>query len=290
MCYADECNVNDINSKNLAISLGELLEQFFGINSDLKNEIHELLSKNPYLWKTRPISPKLNYYAGCDVIYLPKIYNLLCKKCEEDSLKTKNVKIECIFKECQNYLKYVNINKNIKNYNKMNLQIGTKLEGLIKNILNFCIFVQLNIGYMGVVYKSSSVKLIKQKYKLGDIISFHIVHVDHSKKKYVLDINEDNKDIESENINYIKKSESKNDLFNNKIKLWDNINISEKSFYPKSFLANQNKENDYPYSQNTTNSNINPNINYKLNHNFSNGWLNIKQFQINQNVNNYFNH
>ena len=290
MCYADEYNINDINSKNLAISLGELLEQFFGINSELKNEIHDLLSKNPYLWKTRPISPKLNYYAGCDVIYLPKIYNLLSKKCEEDSLKTKNIKVECIFKECQNYLKYVNINKNIKNYNKMNLQIGTKLEGLIKNILNFCIFVQLNIGYMGVVYKSSSVKLIKQKYKLGDIISFNIVHVDHSKKKYVLDINDDNNDIESENINYIKKSESKNDLFNNRIKLWDNINISEKSFYPKSFLANQNKENDYPFSQNTTNSNINPNINYKLNHNFSNGWLNIKQFQINQNVNNFFNH
>lgn len=183
MCYVDEYNENDNNSKNLAISLGELLEKFFGINSDLKNEIHDLLSKNPYLWKTRPISPKLNYYAGCDVIYLPKIYNILLKKCEEDSLKNKNIKIENIFEECQNYLKYVNINKNIKNYNKMNLSIGTKLEGLIKNVLNFCIFVQLNIGYMGVVYKSSSVKLIKKKYKLGDIISFHIVHVDHSKKK-----------------------------------------------------------------------------------------------------------
>ena len=95
MCYADEYNINDINSKNLAISLGELLEQFFGINSELKNEIHDLLSKNPYLWKTRPISPKLNYYAGCDVIYLPKIYNIFYKKFKED----KNINIENIFAE-----------------------------------------------------------------------------------------------------------------------------------------------------------------------------------------------
>ena len=286
MCYSDEYT----NSKNSAISLGELLEQFFGINSDLKYEIHDLLSKNPYLWKTRPISPKLNYYAGCDVIYLPKIYKLFCKKCEEDSLKEKEIKIDKIFKECQNYLKYVNINKNIKNYNKMNLPIGTKLDGLIKNIQNFCVFVQLNIGYMGVVYKSSSVNLIKQKYKLGDIISFNIIHVKHNKKKYVLDINEDNNNIDSENINYIKKSESKNNLFSNRLKLWDNINISEKGFYPKSYLANQNKENSNIYAPNIINSNINPNLNYKLIHNFSNGWLNIKQFPINQNGNAFCNH
>lgn len=285
MCFSEEYT----NSKNLAISLGELLEQFLGINSDLKNEIHNLLSQNPYLWKTRPISPKLNYYAGCDVIYLPKIYSLFCKKCEEDSLKNKEIKIEKIFQECQNYLKYVNINKNIKNYNKMNLEIGTKLDGLIKNFQNFCVFVQLNIGYVGVVYKSSSVKLIKQKYKLGDIISFHIVQVEHSKKKYVLDINEDNK-IDDENINFFKKSESKNNLFSDRLKIWDNINISEKGFYPKSYLANQNKENNNTYSQNNINSNINQNLNYKLFHNFGDGCLNIKQFQISQNCNYYFNH
>ena len=170
MFYTDESNINDNNSKNIAISLGELLNQFFGIDSDLKNEIHNLLSKNPYLWKTRPISSKLNYYAGCDVIYLPKIYNIFYKKCKED----KNINIENIFTECQKYLRYVNINKNIKNYNKMNLTIGTKLQGLIKNFQNFCVFVQLNIGYMGVVYKFASVKLIKQKYKIGDIICFSI--------------------------------------------------------------------------------------------------------------------
>jgi predicted RNA-binding protein with RPS1 domain len=286
MCYLDELNISDNNHQNLAISLGELIQKCFGINSDLKNEIHNLLSKNPYLWKIRPISPKLNYYAGCDVIYLPKIYNLFSKKCEEDSLENKNkLKIENIFKECQKYLKYANINKNIKNYNKMNLPIGTKLEGLIKNFQKFCVFVQLNIGYMGVVYKSSSVKLIKQNYKLGDIINFHIVHVEHSKKKYVLDINEDN--IKSEpdtNINYIKKSESKINLFSNKLKLLDNINISEKSFYPKSYLANQNKENNNSITQN----NINSNINYRLMHNFSNGWLD-NQYLLNQNTHMFYN-
>ena len=39
MCYSDELNINDNNQKNFAISLGELLQIFFGINSDLKNEI-----------------------------------------------------------------------------------------------------------------------------------------------------------------------------------------------------------------------------------------------------------
>ena len=279
MCYTDiDNNINDSNHKNLAISLGELLQKFFGINNDLKNEIHNLLSKNPYLWKTRPITPKLNYYAGCDVVYLPKIYNLICKKCEEDSLKSKEIKIENIFNECQKYLKYININKNIKNYNKMNLPVGTKLNGLIKNFQNYCIFVQLNIGYMGVVYKSSSVKLIKQKYKLGDIISFQIIHVEHSKRKYVLDINEENDKIEEDN------KENKNN------KIWDKINISEKSFYPKSYLANQNKENNTPISPNVINYNINPNLNFKLNHNFTNGLLYIKQYPVNHNNNMFFNH
>ena len=273
MCYTDI----DINHKNLAISLGELLQKFFGINNDLKNEIHNLLSQNPYLWKTRPISPKLNYYAGCDVIYLPKIYNLFCKKCEEDPLN-KEIKIENIFKECQNYLKYVNINKNIKNYNKMNLPVGTKLDGLIKNFQNFCIFVQLNIGYMGVVYKSSSVNLIKQKYKLGDIISFKIIHVEHSKRKYVLDIDDES------NIFEEKKSESKNN------KIWDKINISEKSFYPKSYLANQNKENNNLISQNVKNCIINSNLNFTLNQNFKNGLIYIKQYPLNRNSNMIFNH
>lgn len=290
MFYTDESNINDNNSKNIAISLGELLNQFFGIDSDLKNEIHNLLSKNPYLWKTRPISPKLNYYAGCDVIYLPKIYNIFYKKCKED----KNINIENIFSECQKYLRYVNINKNIKNYNKMNLAVGTKLQGLIKNFQNFCVFVQLNIGYMGVVYKSASVKLIKQKYKIGDIICFSILHVEHSKKKYVLDIsvedNNTNNSEEDSDDKHIIKNENDNNISKVKMKLCDNLNISEKSFYPKSYLANQNKENNNIITQNNINANINSNnnnninLNFRLIHNFSNGWLNVKQYPIYQNI------
>ena len=35
--------------------------------TELKDEIHDLMSKKPYLWKTRPLNEKLIYYAGCDV-------------------------------------------------------------------------------------------------------------------------------------------------------------------------------------------------------------------------------
>ena len=285
MYYSDKSDNKDNNQNNYAISLGELLHNFFGIDSDLKSEIHNLLSKNPYLWKARPITPKLNYYAGCDAIYLPKLYNLFCKKCEEKSLNNKNhLKIENVFKECQNYLKYVNINKNIKNYNKMNLPIGTKLEGLIKNFQKFCIFVQLNIGYTGVVYKSSSINLIKQKYKLGDIINFHIVYVEHSKKKYVLDIDEENIKNGSDSIDYAKQNEVKNKKFSINSKLCDNLNISEKSFYPKSYLANQNKENNNLITWNNINDNINFNLNNRIRNNLSNGYL-IKKYPFNQNIN-----
>ena len=178
MCYFDELENSEIIPKNIAISLGELLTQFFGINSDLKNEIHNLLSKNPYLWKTRPISPKLNYYAGCDVIYLPKIYNLFCKKCEEDSLKIKKINIENIFKECNKYLRYININKSIKNYNKMNLTVGTKLQGLIKNFQNFCVFVQLNI--------EMEKKNLKKEEEIYEKMVFPII-ADESKANEILD-------------------------------------------------------------------------------------------------------
>ena len=185
-------------------------------------------------------------------------------------------------------MKYVNINKNIKNYNKMNLPIGTQLEGLIKNYQKFCVFVQLNIGYVGVVYKSSSVKLIKQKYKLGDIINFHIVHVEHSKRKYVLDINEENNKNGTDTINYLKKSESNTNIFSNKVKLWDKLNISEKSFYPKSYLVNQNKENNNLMTQSNINIHTNTNYNFRLFHNFNNGF-NKAQYPLEQKTNIYLN-
>ena len=36
--------------------------------------------------------------------------------------------MEDIFNECKKYLNYLSINKNIKNYNKMNLVEGTKIK------------------------------------------------------------------------------------------------------------------------------------------------------------------
>ena len=170
MCYEDENNCNTVGTKHNSLSLNELLKNNFDVNNNIKDEVHELMSKSPYLWKTRPIPYKLNYYAGCDVFYLPKLYELFVEKCEKKIVK--KITIQNIFQECEKYLKYLDINKNIKNYNKMNLTKGTKIKGLIKNFQHHCVYVQLNIGYIGYVDIFSSVQLLKEKYKLGDI-RFH---------------------------------------------------------------------------------------------------------------------
>ena len=103
MCYEDENNCISNGTKNNSISLSELLKINFGINVKIKDEIHELMSNSPYLWKERPIRYKLNYYAGCDVYYLPKLYDLFCQKIEAKIVK--NISIQDIFNECQKYLK-----------------------------------------------------------------------------------------------------------------------------------------------------------------------------------------
>ena len=72
MCYEDEYNCESIGTKNNAISLSELLKINFDVNATIKDEIHKLMSTSQYIWKTRPIPYKLNYYAGSDVYYLPK--------------------------------------------------------------------------------------------------------------------------------------------------------------------------------------------------------------------------
>ena len=131
MCYNDENNCNSIGTKNIAISLKELLKIYCNYNSDLKDEIHQLMSSKPYLWKSRPLTDKLIYYAGCDVKYLPKVYDAICIKCEKRIYK--NITVEKILEECKKYLKYLDINKDIKNFSRTNLKKGTKLLGLIKN-------------------------------------------------------------------------------------------------------------------------------------------------------------
>ena len=139
------------------------------------------MSKKPYLWKNRPLTDKLIYYAGCDVKYLPKVYDIICKKCDKGIYP--NLKIENIFEECNKYLKYIEINKEVKNFNRAELAKGKKLAGLIKNFQHKCVFVQLNIGYMGIVTEAESVSTLKEKFKLGDITNFIVQDVEEKKKK-----------------------------------------------------------------------------------------------------------
>ena len=91
MCYKDE------SKNNNCISLKELLKDYFGFKSELKNEIHKEMANNPCLWKIRPITDKLNYYAGCDVLYLPNIYDIICNKCENKMAN--NITMDKIFEE-----------------------------------------------------------------------------------------------------------------------------------------------------------------------------------------------
>ena len=109
---------------------------------------------------------------------------------------------------------------------------------MYRNYQNSCVFIQLNIGYIGIVINSKSVEILKTKYNLGDIISFKVIELDQNKKRYVLDINSNNNNVEYNNMikndnNYLTKS----------------LNVCEKSFYPLSYLKlvegkNKKNEND----------------------------------------------
>ena len=271
MCYEDENNCISNGTKNNSISLSELLKINFGINVKIKDEIHELMSNSPYLWKERPIRYKLNYYAGCDVYYLPKLYDLFCQKIEAKIVK--NISIQDIFNECQKYLKYLNINKNIKNYNKMNLTEGTEIKGLIKNFQNHCVYIQLNIGYIGIIDVYPSVQILSEKYKLGDIVDFIIIKIDNKKKRMMLDLNENKK----ENIiNFDKKNNEGIKIISNDKNISSNLvhglNINKESFFPKSY--NRNNQN---------NQNNNNNINYN---GFDNSTYNNYMYNSNLDKNN----
>ena len=248
ICFNAENNCNSIGTKNISISLKELLKYYFNIKPELKDEIHDLMSKKPYLWKNRPLTDKLIYYAGCDVKYLPKIYDIICKKCEKGIYK--NIKIENIFDECRKYLKYLELNKEVKNFNRNDLTKGKKLSGLIKNFQHKCVFIQLNIGYMGIVTDSQSIIILKEKYKLGDITDFIINEVEEKKKKLNLILANENIIINNNSNNNIrenlkaiikkkeKEEKTKKDEINNKL-LHEGININKKGFYPKSYFNNK---------------------------------------------------
>ena len=247
------------------------------------------MSKKPYLWKNRPLTDKLIYYAGCDVKYLPKVYDIICKKCEKGIYK--NIKIENIFDECKKYLKYLELNKEVKNFNRNDLTKGKKLSGLIKNFQHKCVFIQLNIGYMGIVTDAQSISILKEKYKLGDVTDFIINEVEEKKKKLNLILaNENNVLNNNSNSNIrenlkaiIKKKEKeekiKKDEISNKL-LNEDININKKGFYPKNyfnnkyhFLSNNTSPNNLQMMSNANNKmniyNYNNNINTIGNKTFS---------------------
>ena len=256
MCYEDE-NKNNGN----CISLNELIKDYCGVNSELKYEIHKEMTNNPYLWKTRPITDKLNYYAGCDVLYLPKIYDIICRKC--DNKKVKNITMKQIFDECRKYLEYININQRIKNYNKMNLEKNTKLKGLIKNFQKHCVYIQLNIGYTGIVDTFSSVLYLKENYKLGDIADFVVISVENIKNRLLLDICN-----LSENINNNNKIDSRVNLnidnilngSGNENEKIQNLNIYKESFFPKSYKKNMKANGGNKYMNDSNNINNSPNF------------------------------
>ena len=242
MCFNAENNCNSIGTKNMTISLKELLKYYFNFKSELKDEIHELMSKKPYLWKNRPLSDKLIYYAGCDVKYLPKVYEIICKKCDKGIYN--NIKINNIFEECNKYLKYLEINKEVKNFNRTDLSKGKRLSGLIKNFQHKCVFIQLNIGYMGIVTEGDSLSKLKEKYKLGDITDFIIQEVEEKKKRLVLSlfIEKNNNNLRENLKAIIKKKEKEEKQKKNEIgnKLsHESLNINKKSFYPKNYINNK---------------------------------------------------
>jgi hypothetical protein len=253
MCYNDENNCNSIGTKNISISLKELLKYYFNYNSELKDEIHELMSKKPYLWKNRPLTDKLIHYAGSDVKYLPKVYDEICKKCDKKYYK--NVTVEKILDECKRYLKYLDINKDIRNFSRTNLKKGTKILGLIKNFQHRCVFVQLNIGFIGIVNGYNSISLLKTKYNPGDIIEFQILLVENDKKRLILDIYNSKEE-------YFGNEEEKNkSTESNNKNIHEGLNINKKSFFPKSYL----NRNQISFS-NKNNNSIN-NLNYNYNYN-----------------------
>ena len=293
MCYEDEKNCNSIGTKNNSISLNELLKNNFGLSDQIKDEVHDLMSKFPYLWKTRPIPYKLNYYAGNDVFYLPKLYDLFREKIEAKIVR--NITLKDIFQECQKYMNYLTINKNIKNYNKMNLTVGTKIKGLLKNFQHHCIYAQLNIGYIGIIDVFPSVQILKDNYKLGDIVDFTIIKIDNKKKRMILDLFDKNE--KKNEINFdIKENEENKVIQNgidNPINFVDRLNINKESFFPKSYTRNNitnNINNNIAYNDYDNNYFLN-NYNYKNNNNYyNNNYDNYyKENEIRNGFNNFNN-
>jgi ribosomal protein S1 len=162
----------------------------------------------------------------------------------------------------------------------MNLTEGTKIKGLIKNFQNHCVYIQLNIGYIGIIDVFPSVQILKEKYKLGDIVDFTIIKIDNKKKRMMLDLVENKDEINDINLDINHKEEIKltsNDTINNySSNLIHGLNINKESFFPKSY--NRNGQNN----NNTTNNYINYN-DYE-----NNAFNNNYQYNNKNQDNNYY--
>ena len=115
---------------------------------------------------------------------------------------------------------------------------------MYRNYQNHCVFIQLNIGYIGIVVNLKTVEILKKKYNLGDIISFKVIELDQNKKRYVLDI--------YNNTEYAKENNNNQELSTT------SLNVCEKSFYPRSYLklveGNNNNNNINSNNNNTNNT------------------------------------
>ena len=118
---------------------------------------------------------------------------------------------------------------------------------MYRNYQNHCVFIQLNIGYIGIVVNLKTVEILKKKYNLGDIISFKVIELDQNKKRYVLDIYNNN------NTEYVKENNNNNQELST-----TSLNVCEKSFYPRSYLklveGNNNNNNINSNNNNTNNT------------------------------------
>ena len=94
------------------------------------------MEKSTFNWKADILRI---YYAGCDVKYLPKVYDIICNRCDKGFYH--NVKMENIFNECNKYLKYLEINKDVKNFNRSDLAKGKKLSAIWALLLRLNLFL-----------------------------------------------------------------------------------------------------------------------------------------------------
>ena len=122
---------------------------------------------------------------------------------------------------------------------------------MYRNYQNHCVFIQLNIGYIGIVINLKTVEILKKKYNLGDIINFKVIELDQNKKRYVLDIYNNN--TSSSHISeYVKENNNNQELSTT------SLNVCEKSFYPRSYLklveGNNNNNNNINSNSNNTNN------------------------------------